>query len=340
MGLYGQLLQNLRKGKESVLMTRCGPEGLTKNLLLDPLEAWSLPRVEEVSKVDNIGKVDKNEVEMVIREHFLPKPRLIILGGGHIAVPLAALGCMLCFEVTVFDDRPFFADRRRFPGAAVICEGFEKAVSQAAVRKGDSVVIVTRGHRYDQTCLRGVLGGEIPDYMGMIGSRRRVAIARRQMEEEGYDPEVVRLLHSPIGLPIGAVTPEEIALSIMAEIVQERRVGANQEACADLVLIEKLADAEAAMESGEAGGVAVVTVISTKGSTPREAGAKMAVFSDGSAVGSIGGGCAESDIMRDARDIGRDGGHRFKTVDLTDSAEEDGMVCGGTMKVLIEALMP
>jgi xanthine dehydrogenase accessory factor len=140
-------------------------------------------------------------------------------------------------------------------------------------------------------------------------------------------------LHSPIGLAIGALTPEEISVSILAEIVRERRLGVHGstgECYADYELIGLLArdDCEEA---------AVVTVLSADGSTPREAGAKMAVFRDGRTAGSIGGGCAEADVIRDAIDVIDTGGFRLKTIDMTDSAEEDGMVCGGRMEVLIEA---
>jgi xanthine dehydrogenase accessory factor len=83
---------------------------------------------------------------------------------------------------------------------------------------------------------------------------------------------------------------------------------------------------------------AVVTVISTQGSTPRESGAKMAVLPDGRIIGTIGGGCAEADVIRDAIDVARNGGYLFKTVDMTDSAEDDGMVCGGSMELLIESV--
>jgi xanthine dehydrogenase accessory factor len=156
------------------------------------------------------------------------------------------------------------------------------------------------------------------------------------MEEEGFDPAVVEMLHAPIGLAIGAITPEEIALAIVAEIVKERRATYRGD-FADTGLIERLADLEA--ETDPDGNAAVITILSTEGSTPREAGAKMAVFRDGSVAGTIGGGCAEADVLRDARDVAANGGFLFKTVDMTDSAEEDGMVCGGTMRLLIESFI-
>lgn len=331
MLIYRRLLQNLRMGEETVVGTRTGPRIVTRELL--SADAWR----KEWDAAPHVT-TEENET-VVITERFLPKPRVIILGGGHVAVPLAAMGSLLNFDVTVFDDRPSFANKARFPTAGeVICDSFEKVTSRVTVRKRDAVVIVTRGHRHDQSCLRDILKGEIPDYMGMIGSRRRAEIVRQQMKDEGFAPEIVGQLHSPIGLAIGSVTPEEIALSIMAEIVQQRRCSYRGD-FADVNLIERLAALEAEMESGgNKQNAAIVTILSTKGSTPREAGAKMAVFRDGSVAGSIGGGCAEADVLRDARDIAANGGFLFKTVDMTDSAEEDGMVCGGTMSLLIESL--
>ncbi|MDR1874534.1 MAG: XdhC family protein [Synergistaceae bacterium] len=340
------MFQNLQNGDEVVLVTRSRPDGLVKTLHAGTFPAEGAQERNAYPALKDALRVEKNGEEVTIVECFLPPPRLIIFGGGHIAVPLSLMGAMLKFDVTVFDDRPSFAGRTRFPGAAeVICDSFERVAERLTIRKNDYVVIVTRGHRHDQECLRAVLNGEIPRYMGMIGSRRRAAIVRRQMAEEGYAPLMERL-HSPIGLPIGAVTPEEIAVSILAEVLQEKRrnpgdldAGASRDdgkRYADMDVLQWLARAEE--NGGEGENVAIVTVLSTRGSTPREAGAKMVVLRDGRAVGSIGGGCAEADVTRDAREILRSGGHCFKTVDLTDSAEDDGMMCGGVMEVLIEAV--
>ncbi|GHS94795.1 xanthine dehydrogenase [Synergistales bacterium] len=318
MEIYAQALRRLQRGEKVTLVTALRASGVSKMLREGDIESPFLTRSGE---------------ETIMTECFLPSSRVIIFGGGHIAAPLSHMAGLLKFNVTVFDDRPFFADRRRFPSASeVICESFEKIAERVTFQSGDYVVIVTRGHRHDIDCLRSALSGEAPFYMGMIGSRRRVAIVRQQMIDEGFSQDRVRSLHSPIGLNIGAVTPEEIAVSIFAEIIQEKHKSSpqKQEYYVDMELMEALAQAQEKM--------ALVTVLSTKGSTPREAGAKMAVLYDGTCVGSIGGGCAEADVIRDAREIILSGGYRFKIVDMTDSAEDDGMVCGGEMEVLIEAL--
>ncbi|MDR2077073.1 MAG: XdhC family protein [Desulfovibrio sp.] len=335
--VYRQLVQHLKKGEEAVLVTTYGPDGTAKTLYAGKPPA-ALPAC---GNGPDLIREAKHPETWTLTERFLPKPRLIIFGCGHIAVPLARIAALLHFEITVFDDRPSFANSRRFPEAQeIICDYFENAAQRLTIREKDYVVIVTRGHRHDQECLRRVLQGEFPCYVGMIGSKRRVAIVRKQMLEEGHAPELLQRLHSPIGLPIGAVTPEEIALAIAAEVIREKRQGEQRPRSAEQPEAGSYADMELleCLAGWEEDRAALVTVLSTRGSTPREAGAKMAVYPDGRTVGSIGGGCAEADILRDARGILLNGGYRLKTVDLTDSAEEDGMVCGGVMEVLIEAV--
>ena len=121
---------------------------------------------------------------------FIPEERLILLGGGHIAVPLCKMASMLDFAVTVADDRPSFANSARFPDAAqVICESFAKAIEDLQIRPSDYVCVITRGHRWDAECLREILPGTFPSYLGMMGSRRRVRELFELLKGEGYDAE-------------------------------------------------------------------------------------------------------------------------------------------------------
>jgi xanthine dehydrogenase accessory factor len=276
-------------------------------------------------------------------ENYLPKPRVVILGGGHIALALTKMAKLTDFSVTVFDDRPAFANPGRFPEAdEVICDDFSRAMERVKVQASDYVVIVTRGHKHDTECLEGVLSGVRPAYTGMIGSRRRVYIVLRQLKEAGYPQELIDGVHTPIGLRIGAVTPAEISVSILAQIIQVKRSREdNSEALAAAPHgseVNLACDAEIAEWLARHGDEAdaLITILDTKGSVPREAGAKMAISYEGRTAGTIGGGCAESDVMRDARTIIREGGWMTRSIDMTDSAEDDGMVCGGTMAVLIE----
>lgn len=158
-----------------------------------------------------------------------PAPvELLILGGGHIAKPLAAIAHILGYRVTVVDDRPAFANSARFPGASqVICQDFGQALREIQIGPETFVVIVTRGHRHDHLCLRQVVT-QPSAYVGMIGSRHRVRALMAQLQEEGIPAELLERVHSPIGLDIAAETPEEIAVSIIAELIKIHRGGKAQ----------------------------------------------------------------------------------------------------------------
>lgn len=153
------------------------------------------------------------------------KSKAIIAGGGHISLPLSQILSMAGFQVTVIDDRPEFANRARFPQAEqVFCEDFTRALSTIHIDRDTAVIIVTRGHRYDLDCLRAVINSSAC-YLGMIGSRRRIRSIIEQMIEEGMSENAVKRLYAPIGLDIGAQTPEEIAVSIAAEVIAVYRGG-------------------------------------------------------------------------------------------------------------------
>ncbi len=163
-------------------------------------------------------------------EAHLPPDELLVVGAGHIAVPVARLGAMLGFRVTVLDDREEFADEARFPEAArVLRTEFEPPADPFAgvrITRRSYVVLVTRAHRYDFDCLSRLLArpdAPEPRYLGMIGSRRRVRAAFEAVLDAGVPRERLARIHGPIGLDIGAETPEEIAVSIVAEIVRVRR---------------------------------------------------------------------------------------------------------------------
>lgn len=160
---------------------------------------------------------------------IFPTARLLILGGGHIALPLVRIGKLLNYEVTVVDDRPSFANPGRFPEAdVVLCQGFKIALREFEFDANTYVIIVTRGHRHDQTCLEEVLKKPHTAYTGMIGSRRKVATLLGNLREEGCSEEDINKVYTPIGLDIGAQTPEEIAVSIMAELISVNRYGYSQ----------------------------------------------------------------------------------------------------------------
>ncbi|MDD4159586.1 MAG: XdhC family protein [Synergistaceae bacterium] len=266
-------------------------------------------------------------------EPYFPGSRLVILGGGHIAKPLADFSSKCGFSVYVTDDRPSFANIRRFPDAKkVICESFDRCFSLLNINSSSFVVIITRGHRHDIECLRQILNYQTA-YTGMIGSKRRVAAVKKQLINEGFSEEKLNTVKAPIGLDIGAITPEEIAVSILSEaIMYKRRYSDSEWSELDLEVLE---DLSAFKDDPRA----VATIIETRGSVPRNIGAKITVYPYGKIIGSIGGGCSEGAIIRSAYDVIRTNEPRIEEVDMSGAvAENSGMVCGGTMKVLIEPL--
>lgn len=280
----------------------------------------------------------KGQDKAVLIEAFIPNPRLIVFGGGHIALPLVEFASKVGFSVTVIDDRPYFASTSRFPQAEkVICESFERSINPLNLRDADYVVIITRGHKHDGVVLREVLKYNL-SYIGMIGSKRRVKAMRDELISEGYDSEKLDSVNAPIGLDINAITPNEIAISIVSQLISCKnksiidRYGKTYTFPEfDMEVIEKASEKTAIPK-------ALITVLSTKGSVPRKAGSKMIAFYDGKTYGSIGGGCSEAGVISSARTVMLEKGFKLEHVDLTGSAAEDeGMVCGGVMDVLIEA---
>ena len=191
---------------------------------------------------------------------------------------------------------------------------------------------MTRGHRYDTICLESILKKTCA-YVGMMGSRRRVAIVKDQLAAKGISRELLDGVHTPIGLKIGAETPEEIAVSIMAEIIQVKHSGAKCGGYPEALLSAILAD--------DGRQKVLATIISRKGSAPRGTGTKMLIFEDGATVDTIGGGCVESEIVQKALLMIRTGEKEFQIceADLTmEAAEDEGMVCGGVVEVMLEKL--
>ena len=153
--------------------------------------------------------------------------RLLICGAGHIAIPLARFANEVGFRVTVLDDRPDFAHPTRFPACTTIAENYTIALQDMSLGPSTYVVIITRGHEHDVDCLMEILPRQAA-YVGLIGSRRRVSFVLQWLEEKGFARERLKTVFTPIGIPIGAESPEEIALSIVSELVCVRRKGSFQ----------------------------------------------------------------------------------------------------------------
>ena len=158
---------------------------------------------------------------------LVSETKLLVCGAGHIAVPLAQFSHRVGFQVTVLDDRPDFAHPTRFPDCDVVAAEFAEALREMPFGPSSYVVVITRGHEYDADCLAEILKKEAA-YVGLIGSRRRVRFVLEKLEKEGISRERLKNVFTPIGIPIGAESPDEIALSIVSELVCVRRKGPAQ----------------------------------------------------------------------------------------------------------------
>jgi xanthine dehydrogenase accessory factor len=172
------------------------------------------------------GLICGGQLEVFI-EPLIPQPRAFIFGAGHISKSLSAVLSLSGFEVEVIDDRESFANRERFPDAEAVRAGeYEEIFPQLTIHDSSYIVIVTRGHRDDMRVLRWAVTTPAR-YVAMIGSKRKVIAVIKELEKEGLPRESFDKLHAPMGLDIGAITPEEIAVSVAAEMIAVRRSSAS-----------------------------------------------------------------------------------------------------------------
>ena len=235
--------------------------------------------------------------------------------------------------MTVLEDRPYFADRAREAGAdLVLCDAFEKSLQGIAGTPDTYFLVVTRGHRFDRACLEQILKKPYA-YVGMMASRGRSALLKKQMAGDGFDRKALDEMYTPVGLSIHAETPEEIAVSIVAELIQIKNQ-TKKTAGYDSLLMEYLTGVK---EPGQP--KVLATIIARRGSAPRSIGTKMLVLGDGRIIGTIGGGCMESEVQHQCLRLLREENEKSRIVcaDMTVSqAEDEGMVCGGTIDVFLE----
>ena len=166
--------------------------------------------------------------DSVLIEPIVGRPRLIVFGAGHVGARVAEAATFAGWHVTVVDDRADFANQTRLPFAqrVVTCE-FHDVLSAARFDQDAYVVIATRGHQHDAVIAAQV--APLPlRYLGMLGSRRKAALTARQLREWGVADDAIARIHAPVGLSIGADTPEEIAVSVVAEMVAVRRTGSSR----------------------------------------------------------------------------------------------------------------
>ena len=201
-------------------------------------QAKSFLKTRDDAKALRVGEfapeLESSQNALILFERIEAEPHLVIAGAGHVGASLARLAALVGYRVTLIDDREEFLTRELFASSVeegidlVVAENWSDAVGAAIANgHGVSVAIVTRGHKQDEDCLRAAIVGS-PNYIGMIGSKRRTNIVLDKLREEGAEEERLKNVHAPIGLDIGAVSPEEVALAILAEIVAERRGGSSK----------------------------------------------------------------------------------------------------------------
>jgi len=156
-------------------------------------------------------------------EPILPAPVLYIFGGGHVGLSAHRFARAVGFDTVVIDERPEFASRDRYPDAQdVIAENWDSALARIKPARSSYILLVTKGYQDDMRVLRWAVDTPA-GYIGMIGSRRKVLTVYKELQKDGVPPEKLERVRAPVGLDIGATTPEEIAVSVIAEIIAVRR---------------------------------------------------------------------------------------------------------------------
>jgi xanthine dehydrogenase accessory factor len=241
--------QLLDRGSVAVLITLLsGIEGIGSKLLIDEtghtvgslgnteLDSHALRRIEEflrsrddtrmISVSDFAPEFVNASDILLLFERLQPAPRLVICGAGHVGAALAKFGVFVGYQTTLIDDRAEFVNAGRFPEGQielVVAQDWAESVRRAVGNgRGVAIAVVTRGHDQDEECMEAIVD-VMPDYVGLIGSKRRTNIVIDNLRRSGASEDHLRNIRAPIGLDIGAISPEEVALAIIAEIVAERR---------------------------------------------------------------------------------------------------------------------
>ncbi|GAI30130.1 unnamed protein product, partial [marine sediment metagenome] len=188
---------------------------------------FSAEVIESIKKLVAKEEAVKRTLEdggQIFIETICEQPMVFIFGAGHLSYYISRFAKSLNFRVTVCDDRAEFANKKRFPNANnIIVESFESVFDRIDVNKNSYIVIVTKGHKWDEIVLEKAVKTDAK-YIGMIGSKRKTLTLLTKLSKRGIPEEALRRVYSPIGISIDAVTPEEIALSIVCELVKIRRL--------------------------------------------------------------------------------------------------------------------
>lgn len=323
--MFRKIVKAIKEGRSPVLFTAIEGEKMGQLAVSDADKVYGSVELIPDSCSDETWPMINNGV---LIEKIITPPHLILCGAGHVSVYTAKIAKMVGFRVTVIDDRSDFANIERFPDAdSVMNLPFDEALESI-----DDVnafyVIVTRGHKDDRHCLEKILK-KTYTYCGMIGSKSKIGAVYASLLSQGYAREQLDTVHAPIGLSIGANTPEEIAVCIVGEMIQVK----NSSKCGS-EWDESLCQAIETLHEP----YAMVTLISKHGSAPRSTGARMIVKKDGTIISSIGGGFGEFEAAEHARAMLESGlkVKRYTCRMNNTEAARNGMICGGEIDILIQ----
>ena len=256
-------------------------------------------------------------------------PTLVMFGAGHIASALYKIAEIVGLKTVVFDDRKEYCSKERFMNAQRNVLPFSDIDLEKHHFDNPYFIIFTHGHKADGICIRKALKNG-SSYIGMIGSKKKIAATWNELEHEGFDRKELEKVHSPIGLEIKAATAEEIAVAIMAEIICTYR-GEKDSIEADLAILKALCELKEE--------AVLCRIIKKTGSGPARKGAEMLVTST-KCIASIGGGALEEEAKRKALDLLSSKGKTIiSDFDLTDKGAL-GMACGGQASVMFKYLSP
>lgn len=282
-------------------------------------------------KIESDTQILEHNGDTIFLERLSQEKKIVICGGGHVAAAIAHLSRFLGLPVTLVEDRPEFADHFRKKGEInVISDSYEHALSKLKGDSGTFFIIATRGHGLDQICLEHILQKQYA-YVGMLGSRIKAENIRKNLVSKGFLPQVLDTVHSPVGFKIGAETPQEIAVSILAEMIEVKNrkgsTGGYSEELLNEILYTK-------------GDKILCTIIDRTGSTPRSEGTKMLVRSDGTVFGTVGGGSVEAAAMEKAKHMlcESDRSKPVLKLEIGGCGKKSDMDCGGRVKLLLELI--
>ncbi|MCR4908895.1 MAG: XdhC family protein [Lachnospiraceae bacterium] len=345
MNLFLDRLQSLPEGGENLVFTLLEGEEAGEKAIFSEGELLLCSGEESFFssfRGEALGSTENGIIIMggkrVFAERLGGEPKVVICGAGHVSIPIIRLSKMLGLKVTCIDDREEFAyNARETEADTVICEDFSTALKNLKSDAYTYYIIVTRSHEWDIDCLRAISEKSFA-YVGMMGSARRVAVVKEKLLEEGLPERFILSLHAPIGLPIGAETPDEIAVSILSEIIEvKNRTGKTYGYPGEFLKTLSALQSDGSDDKS----CVLATIVSKKGSAPRRIGTKMLILPKRKMVGSIGGGRAEAIVLEKARELlkNKDGKPVLLDIDLSgEDAANQGMVCGGVLEVFLEPL--